>query len=153
MFDYHIWNGQNYPMGTELPHPTLFMIRGKNYIGDHFLKCFKSFVYGFLAVFPQALPLDFSCSLRFYYQLQGLTTSWTHFAGQLATALQGNLKIHAGQIERIDNRRKSVNGHRFPMPHLSRRGDKRVEMGHRPRKGRSPLISSHKDVHSARPSV
>ena len=92
MFDYHIWNGQNYPMGTELPHPTLFMIRGKNYIGDHFLKCFKSFVYGFLAVFPQALPLDFSCSLRFYYQLQGLTTSWTHFAGQLATALQGNLK-------------------------------------------------------------
>jgi hypothetical protein len=30
------------------------------------------------------------------------------------------------------NRRESVNGHRFPMPHLSGRGDERVEMGHRP---------------------
>jgi hypothetical protein len=36
------------------------------------------------------------------------------------------------------------------MPHLSRRGDKRVEMGHRPQGGQIPLISSHMDVHSAR---
>jgi hypothetical protein len=28
----------------------------------------------------------------------------THFAGQSATALQGNLKIRAGQIERIDKK-------------------------------------------------
>jgi hypothetical protein len=27
---------------------------------------------------------------------------WTHFAGQSVTALQGNLKICAGQIEKID---------------------------------------------------
>jgi hypothetical protein len=45
-----------------------------------------------------------------------------------------------------ETRRKSGNGHRFPMPHLSRRGDKRVEMGHRLRRGRSPLISSYMDV-------
>jgi hypothetical protein len=50
-------------------------------------------------------------------------------------------------------RRKSINGHRFPMPHLSRRGNKRIEMGHRPRRWRSSLISSHMDVHSVRPSV
>jgi hypothetical protein len=36
------------------------------------------------------------------------------------------------------------------MPYLSRRGDKRVEMGHRPRGGRSPVISSLMDVHSTR---
>jgi hypothetical protein len=29
---------------------------------------------------------------------------WTHFAGQSATALRGNLKIRAGQIERIDKK-------------------------------------------------
>jgi hypothetical protein len=29
---------------------------------------------------------------------------WTHFAGQSATALQSNLKIRAGQIERIDKK-------------------------------------------------
>jgi hypothetical protein len=50
-------------------------------------------------------------------------------------------------------RRKSVNGHRLPMSHLSRRGDKRVEMGHQPQRGRSPLISSHRDVHSVRTYV
>jgi hypothetical protein len=50
-------------------------------------------------------------------------------------------------------RRKSIYGHRFPMPHFSRRCDKRVEMGHRPQRGQSPLISSHMDVHSVRPSV
>jgi hypothetical protein len=33
------------------------------------------------------------------------------------------------------NRLESVNGHQFPMPHFSRRGDERVEMGHRPQKG------------------
>jgi hypothetical protein len=46
---------------------------------------------------------------------------------------------------------RSVNGHRYPMPHLSRRGDKRVEMGHRPRRGQSPLISSHMIVYSVCP--
>jgi hypothetical protein len=45
---------------------------------------------------------------------------------------------------------KSINGHRFPIPHLSRRSDKRVEMGHRPRRRRSPLILSHLDVHTIR---
>jgi hypothetical protein len=49
--------------------------------------------------------------------------------------------------EREEKREKE---HRFLMPHLSRRGDKRVEMGHRFRRGRSPLISSHMDVHSVR---
>ena len=39
---------------------------------------------------------------------------------------------------KFETRRESINGHRFPMPHLS----KRVEMGHRPQGGRSPLISS-----------
>jgi hypothetical protein len=43
---------------------------------------------------------------------------------------------------------KSINGHQFPIPHLSRRSDKRVEMGHRPRRRRSPLILSHMDVHT-----
>jgi hypothetical protein len=40
------------------------------------------------------------------------------------------------------NRHKSVNGHRFPMPHLSRTVDKRVEMGHCP-KGAEALSSHH----------
>jgi hypothetical protein len=39
-------------------------------------------------------------------------------------------------------RRESVNGHRFPMPHLSRRGDERVEMGHWP-EGAEALSSHH----------
>jgi hypothetical protein len=39
------------------------------------------------------------------------------------------------------------------MPHHSRRGDKRVEMGHRPWRGRSPHLDmdSHMDVYSVRP--
>ena len=36
---------------------------------------------------------------------------------------------------------------------VHRRGDKRVEMGHRPQGGWSPLISSHMDVHSACSSI
>jgi hypothetical protein len=28
---------------------------------------------------------------------------WTHFAGQSATALHGNFKIHAGKIGKIEN--------------------------------------------------
>jgi hypothetical protein len=35
------------------------------------------------------------------------------------------------------NRRKSVNGHWFPMPHLIKRGDKRVEMGFIPSVGQN----------------
>jgi hypothetical protein len=54
------------------------------------------------------------------------------------------------QLKQIGTRRESINGHRFPMPHLSRRGDKRVEMGHRPRRERRPLISSHMEVYSVR---
>jgi hypothetical protein len=52
-----------------------------------------------------------------------------------------------------ENRCKSINSHRFPKPHLSRRGDKRVEMRHWPQRGQSLLISSHMDVHSAHPYV
>jgi hypothetical protein len=36
----------------------------------------------------------------------------------------------------------------FPMPHFSRRGDERLEMGHWPQGGQGPLISSHTDVYS-----
>jgi hypothetical protein len=46
------------------------------------------------------------------------------------------------------NKRKSVNGHRFPMPQLSRRGDKKVEMIHWLQGGQGSFISPHMDVHS-----
>jgi hypothetical protein len=56
------------------------------------------------------------------------------------------------KTQRGETRRESVNGIGFPMSHLSRRGDKRVEMGHRPPKGAKP---SHLITYgcSFRPSV
>jgi hypothetical protein len=48
----------------------------------------------------------------------------------------------AAPADAAATRRKSVNDHWFPMPHLSRRGDKRVEMGHRPQ-GAEALSSYH----------
>jgi hypothetical protein len=59
-----------------------------------------------------------------------------------------NAVSYRGTTLRLKTRCESVHRHRFPMLHLSRRGDKRVEMGHRPKGCRGPLISLHIDVHS-----
>jgi hypothetical protein len=49
----------------------------------------------------------------------------------------------------VRTRCKSVNGHRFPMPHLSRRGDKRASVP----KGAKPSHLITYGCHSARPSI
>jgi hypothetical protein len=58
------------------------------------------------------------------------------------------------QLNDWGTRRESVKGHRFPMPHLSRRGDKRVEMGHC-LEGGEALSSYHvwMFIPPARPSI
>jgi hypothetical protein len=51
------------------------------------------------------------------------------------TFLPGLIDLNQDQQKggrKTGTRCKSINGHRFPKPHISRSGDKRVEMGHQP---------------------